>query len=198
MSAALLCLLVAPHVSGADRSAPGHRPGEVDGEAAPPSGTPRPEKLHWEGADGCSGASQPGTRDLLRYLEHWWPRGESWGIDSCRLPSLHSEGRAIDYHLDVRSKEDRRAGHAIARFFTAKDSDGVKWAMARRFGIQEIIFDCRVWGAERRHEGWRRYFRCDEAGANRTFQHKDHIHIGQSWQGATRKTTAWTGFRPAP
>ncbi len=66
--------------------------------------------------------------------------------------------------------------------------------MARRFGIQEIIFNCKVWGAERAQEGWRPYYRCGEPGANRTAKHKDHIHIGQNWGGATRKTTAWSGW----
>ena len=167
----------------------------MDGEELPtPSGSPRPDRLRWASAEGCSGGSQRGTRNLLRYLEHWWPRGESWGIYSCRLPSLHSEGRAIDFHLDVRNSRDRRAGHAISRFFRARDSAGVRWAMARRFGVQEIIFDCKVWGAERAREGWRPYFQCDNPGANRTAKHTDHIHIGQNWRGATRRTTAWTGW----
>ena len=192
----LVAVLAGSQVSSANQNAPGHHPASVDGETVPsPSGSPRPDKLRWASAEGCSGKAQRGARDVLRFLEHWWARGESWGIYDCRLPSLHSEGRAVDFHLDVKDRKDRRAGHAIRRFFAARDEDGVKWAMARRFGVQEIIFDCRVWGAERSREGWRRYFQCDEPGANRTLKHRDHIHIGLNWRGATRGTTAWTGFR---
>ena len=195
-AAAVLLMLAGPAI--ARHIAPGAQPAEVHGTTLPPpGGAPEPDRRRWSNADRCTGKSQRGTRELLRYLERWWPRGESWGLYDCRLPSLHSEGRAVDFHLDVRDKKDLRAGHAIRRFFTAKDTDGIRWAMARRFGIQEIIFDCRVWGSERAREGWRRYYRCDEPGANRTLKHKDHIHIGQNWRGATRRTTAWTGFHPA-
>ena len=195
MCLSLLLLLTAPVVARSDQVTPGLQPAEVNAGTNPPrQGSPGPDRLRWASADHCSGETQRGTRDLLRYLEHWWPRGESWGTYSCRLPSLHSEGRAVDYHLDVRSKRDRRAGFAISRFFRSRDSGGTKWAMARRFGIQEIIFNCRVWGSARAREGWRRYYLCDEAGANRTAMHKDHIHIGLNWRGARRRTTAWTGF----
>jgi hypothetical protein len=195
MAIALLLFLAAPVAANADHITPGYQPAEVNGKTVPPRwGTPGPDRLGGSSADHCSGKEQAGTRNLLRYLEYWWPRGESWGIYNCRLPSLHSEGRAVDFHLDVRSTRDRNAGYAISRFFRSKDSGGARWAMARRFEIQEIIFDCKIWTSARAREGWRRYSVCDQAGASRTAEHKDHIHIGQSWRGATRRTTAWTGF----
>lgn len=195
MAIALLLFLTAPVAASADHITPGYQPAEVSGKTVPPRwGTPGPDRLGGSSADHCSGKEQAGTRNLLRYLEYWWPRGESWGIYNCRLPSLHSEGRAVDFHLDVRSTRDRNAGYAISRFFRSKDSGGARWAMARRFGIQEIIFDCKIWTSARAREGWRRYSVCDQAGASRTAEHKDHIHIGQNWRGATRRTTAWTGF----
>lgn len=188
-------MLSAPVAASADRVEPGNHPSETDGEKIRPHwGVPAPDALRSTYAQRCSGHSQPGTRDLLNYVEHWWSRGESWGIYSCRLPSLHSEGRALDYHLDVRNKRDRKAGYAISRFLRSRDSAGNRWAMARRFGIQEIIFDCKVWGAAKARQGWRPYFQCDNPGANRTARHEDHIHLGQNWRGATRRTTAWSGY----
>ncbi len=125
-----LLLLLAPVAARADHMTPGYQPAEVNGKTIPPRwGTPGPDRLGGSGADHCSGKEQRGTRNLLRYLEYWWPRGESWGIYNCRLPSLHSEGRAVDYHLDVRSERDRKAGYAISRFFRSKDSGGARWAM---------------------------------------------------------------------
>lgn len=195
MGIALVVLLATPVAASADHITPGYQPGEVNGKTIPPRwGTPGPDRLGGSSADHCSGKAQRGTENLLRYLEYWWPRGESWGIYNCRLPSLHSEGRAVDYHLDVRNERDRKAGYAISRFFRSKDSGGARWAMARRFGTQEIIFDCKIWTSARAREGWRRYSVCDQAGASWTEKHKDHVHIGQSWRGATRRTTAWTGF----
>jgi hypothetical protein len=66
--------------------------------------------------------------------------------------------------------------------------------MARRFGIQELIYNCHIWTSTYAEQGWRRYSRCGEASATHTLKHKDHIHIGQSWQGARKRTSAYTGY----
>ena len=84
------------------------------------------------------------------------PRGQSWGIMRCeklvrRNYSLHAEGRALDWHLDARNPADRRAGERLIALLLAPDRAGNPHALARRMGVQEIIWDCRAWwsGAER-------------------------------------------------
>ena len=80
----------------------------------------------------------------------------SWGIMRCeRLSatsfSLHSEGRAIDWHLDARAAPTGARRERLIDRLLATDRAGNPHALARRMGIQEIIWNCRSWwsGAER-------------------------------------------------
>lgn len=121
--------------------------------------------------------------------------GASWGIYRCeRLDknsrSLHSEGRALDWHLDARHKRERRAANELIDLLLASDGDGNEHALARRMGVQELIFNCRAWfGGEAGMEG---YSVCRGRGnVDRTTAHRDHIHIGLNWAGAKARTSFW-------
>ena len=71
-------------------------------------------------------------------------RCEKWGKESA---SLHAENRAIDWHLDVRVPADRRAAERLIRLLLAPDAAGNPQALARRMGVEELIWDCGYWGA---------------------------------------------------
>ena len=140
-------------------------------------------------------------------LQDWLARnsaGESWGIMRCeRLSgknfSLHAEGRAIDWHLDARVPSARRAADRLIKRLLAADSEGNPHALARRMGVQEIIWNCRSWwsGSERMGP----YSLCvDRKGGKRkkvnvTLAHRDHVHIGLSKAGARKRTSFWTAGR---
>jgi len=140
-------------------------------------------------------------------LEAWLARnspGVSWGIMRCeRLSgrdfSLHSEGRAIDWHLDVRDPRDRRAADRLIKRLLAPDAEGNPHALARRMGVQEIIWNCRSWWSG--SDGMDRYSLCfDRKGRKRkkvnlTLAHRDHVHIGLSKDGARKRTSFWTSGR---
>src|SRR2546423_1678582 len=88
-------------------------------------------------------------------------RGVSWGILRCEKLSkhnysLHAEGRAVDWHLDVHSAADRNAADALIRLLLAPDRLGNAAALARRMGIQEIIWNCQSWWSG--GEGMEPYF----------------------------------------
>jgi len=140
-------------------------------------------------------------------LQDWLTRnslGESWGIVRCerlsrRNFSLHAEGRAIDWHLDARVPRDRRAADRLIKRLLATDAEGNPHALARRMGVQEIIWNCRSWwsGAE----AMDRYSLCfDRKGKKRkkvnvTLAHRDHVHIGLTKAGARKRTSFWTAGR---
>jgi len=195
--AALAATFAAPAL-GEQAVRPAFAPQQLDPTEKRHGGTPLPDELRWQSPDGCDRGrfrGRTGTRRLYEFIEHWWPWVENWGYGSRRCrDSLHDEGRAVDVHLDVRVRKDRRAAHEIKRFFLGKDSDGETWAMARRFGIQELIYNCHIWTSTYASSGWRRYSRCDDPGSSYTLKHKDHVHIGQSWHGARKKTSAYTGY----
>ena len=131
-------------------------------------------------------------------LETWLGRnvrGESWGIMRCERGSLHAEGRAVDWNLDAAVPADRRAARRLIALLLATDRAGNPHALARRMGVQELIWNCRSWwaGAER----MQRYSLCvDRRGrprkhVNRTLGHKDHVHIGLTRAGARKRTSFW-------
>jgi hypothetical protein len=157
------------------------------------------EDYRYDHAKRCRKRPSRGARALTRWLERH-ARGQFWGIMRCeklsrRNFSLHSEGRAIDWHLDVHKAADRRAANRLIRLLLAPDRAGNPHALARRMGIQELIWNCRSWwsGAERMG----RYSLCyDRRGRRRkrlsdTLAHRDHIHIGLNLSGARMRTSFW-------
>jgi hypothetical protein len=90
------------------------------------------------------------------------------GIYNCRSIvggkglSLHAEGRAVD----------------VAPASAAQGTQIAAWLLANveRFGLQEIIWNRKIWSALHPSSGWRGY-----SGSN---PHTDHLHIGQNWNGA--------------
>lgn len=131
-------------------------------------------------------------------------RGVTWGIMRCERISrknfsLHAEGRAIDWHLDARVPAERRAADRLIKRLLAADAEGNPHALARRMGVQEIIWNCKSWWSG--SEGMEPYSLCvDRKGRKRkkvnvTLAHRDHIHIGLSRAGARRRTSFWAARR---
>jgi hypothetical protein len=173
---------------------PGKQPALLDARALPiHGGEPSPEGLGYAPVrDRCLGKAQPGTLSLRRYIDHWF-RGHSLGIYVCRNVagtshlSTHAEGRALDWALNAAVPKQRREAHRIIHYFLRDDSLGKPRAMARRWGIELIIYDHRLWSVTHDREGWRP---CGDSCSD----HTDHLHIEQNWRGAKRKLSAWTGW----
>jgi hypothetical protein len=154
----------------------------------------------YDKAKTCRKHPTPGALALVNWLEKN-AKGTFWGIMRCERwgknsASLHAEGRAVDWHLDSRVPADRREAKRLIDLWLATDSEGNEHALARRMGIQEIIWNCHSWwsGAE----GMGKYSVCfTDSGKRRrhvnfTEAHKDHIHIGLNWAGARKRTSFWS------
>jgi hypothetical protein len=61
--------------------------------------------------------------------------------------SLHAEGRALEWRLDAARPLERREAERLIHLLLATDKYGNAHALARRMGIQELIFNCRAWFA---------------------------------------------------
>jgi hypothetical protein len=157
----------------------------------------------YDPATHCSRKPRPGMVVLQRWLEGN-VRGVSWGTYRCEKwgkheASLHAEGRAIDWHLDVTAAADRREAERLVRLLLAPDSAGNQQALARRMGVEEIIWDCGYWGAGMTQ--FENYSPCfNKHGARRrrvdpTVAHRNHIHIGLTKAGAARRTSFWSAGR---
>ena len=157
----------------------------------------------YDPATHCSRTPRPGMVALQRWLEAN-ARGVSWGTYRCekwgkRQASLHAEGRAIDWHLEATSAADRREAERLARLLLAPDSAGSPQALARRMGVEEMIWDCGYWGAGMtQFEDYRPCFNAHGVRRRRvdpTVAHRNHIHIGLTRAGAARRTSFWSAAR---
>lgn len=154
----------------------------------------------YDRATKCSARPRPGMTALVSWLTAhaagtFWGtyRCEKWGKGSA---SLHAEGRAVDWALDVDTPAQRRAAEKLIALLLAPDRLGQPQALARRMGVEEIIWDCSYWGAGMAQ--FRPYSPClSKRGkvrkhVNKTIAHRDHVHIGMTKAGAAKKTSFWT------
>jgi len=168
-----------------------------DGRVAPDCAGPKPVPTYgndpfayddagrWIGPEGCSGGFTKGAHALSRWLKNHYRFTRSIGGYACRpntadtsQMSLHGEGRALDWMVNASDAAQRRAVNRFTRKVSAEN-----FRLGRAMGIQELIFNRRIWTASRHAEGWRAY-----TGPN---AHTDHIHIGLNRAGASRRTSFW-------
>jgi hypothetical protein len=153
----------------------------------------------YDAATHCSSKTRPGVVKLQRWLEENI-RGVFWGSYRCEKwgkheASLHAENRAIDWHLDAAVPADRRAADELIDLLLATDSAGNEQALARRMGVEELIWDCEYWAAGMPE--FQPYRPCyGKRGKPRkhvdtTVAHRDHIHIGMTKAGAKAQTSFW-------
>ena len=158
------------------------------------------EDFVYDSATHCKNAKQPGTTKLAAWLDQN-TRGVFWGSYRCEKwgkhsASLHAENRAIDWHLDAFNTADRRAADKLFRLLLAPDRAGNPQALARRMGVEELIWDCGYWGVGMTE--FRKYSVCYKPSGrkrkhfDRTAAHQDHIHIGMTKAGAKARTSFWT------
>jgi hypothetical protein len=156
------------------------------------------ESYQYDNAVRCLKHPQNGTVAL----ENWMAKnagGSFWGIMRCEKwgkhsASLHAEGRALDWHFDVHSPSDKREAERVINLMLAPDKAGNMHALARRMGVQEIIWNCQGWFSG--DGGMRPYSVCyDKKGKRKkvddTTAHRDHVHFGLNWAGARMKTSFW-------
>jgi hypothetical protein len=154
------------------------------------------DPIEYDAATKCNGGKIPaGTKAMLAWLEKN-ADGVNWGEYRCEIwgkhsASLHSAGRAIDWH-----PSSMAAGHALVELLLAPDKQGNVAALARRMGVQGIIFNCKAWfGNWDGQMG--NYSYCYGKNGKRkknldpTQAHMNHVHIELNLLGAAKKTTFW-------
>lgn len=154
------------------------------------------DPIQYDDATHCNGGKiPPGTKAMLRWLEqnangvNWGEyRCEMWGKDSA---SIHSVGRAIDWHPTTMAD-----GYALVKLLLAPDSQGNVAALARRMGVQGLIFNCKSWFGSP-DATMTNYSYCYDSKGRRkknldpTLAHMNHVHIELNLRGAAMRTTFW-------
>ena len=158
-----------------------------------------PDEETYDPARRCDPTVKPGVVRFTRWLQRS-AAGAFWGSYRCERwgkgeASLHAENRAVDWQLDASNAGDKRAARNLIRLLLAPDRVGTPRALARRMGVEEIIWDCSYWAAGM--EQFKPYSPCfNKHGelrrrVNKTVAHRDHIHFGLSKAGAKARTTFW-------
>jgi len=158
------------------------------------------DPIEYDAARRCTPKEKPGVVAFTRWLQRnahgvFWGsyRCEKWGKGEA---SLHAENRAVDWHLDAYDKAEKAHAAALIALLLAPDTAGNPHALARRMGVQEIIWDCSYWGAGM--SDFKKYSPCFKKDGrpnkrvNKTVAHRDHIHFGLSKAGAKGRTTFWS------
>ncbi|MGL5864969.1 MAG: peptidoglycan-binding domain-containing protein [Dermatophilaceae bacterium] len=131
----------------------------------------------------CLTEAQPGVVAFAKLLNSTYG-ARQYGILR-RCAAEHGEGRALDWMIDATDPAQRAVADTITRWLSAPDAQGRPGAMARRFGINYVIWNRQQWRAYAPERGWSPY-----TGLS---PHTDHIHISFTWDGAYARTSWWTG-----
>ena len=175
------------------------QPAPIQGNPANALAATAPDPVEYDPARRCDPREKPGVVRLTRWLQRT-TRGVFWGSYRCERwgeheASLHAENRAIDWHLDAADPADRRTARALIRLLLAPDRAGTPQALARRMGVEEIIWDCSYWSAGMTQ--FSRYAACfgrdgtQRRRVGKTVAHRDHVHVGLSKRGADARTSFW-------
>jgi peptidoglycan hydrolase-like protein with peptidoglycan-binding domain len=131
----------------------------------------------------CLTKTQPGVLRFAKLLNATYGTHTYGTLRTCAAE--HGEGRALDWMLNANDPEQLAVGNALTRWLAAPDSQGRPGAMARRFGINYIIWNRQQWNAWTPDMAWKAYY-----GAS---PHTDHIHFSFNWDGALENTSWWSG-----
>ncbi|MGL5853478.1 MAG: peptidoglycan-binding domain-containing protein [Phycicoccus sp.] len=131
----------------------------------------------------CLTEAQPGAVAFARLLNSTYGT-RTYGILR-RCAAEHGEGRALDWMINAKDPKQLALADTLTRWLSAPDAQGRPGAMARRFGINYIIWNRKQWRAYAPERGWAPYFGVSP--------HTDHIHISFTWDGAYARTSWWTG-----
>ncbi len=158
------------------------------------------EAFRYDAATTCTpGKRRRGVEAFTAWLDRR-ALGVSWGSYRCERwgkgsASLHAEGRALDWHLDAGVRREAREARRLVLLLLAPDRHGEPQALARRMGVEEIIWDCGYWA-----QGMTAFSGLDDcfkpsgrrrAKVDRTQAHMDHVHFGFTRKGANGRTSFW-------
>ena len=131
----------------------------------------------------CLTENQPGAVAFAKLLNSTYG-SRTYGILR-HCAAEHGEGRALDWMINASNAEQLALANALTRWLAAPDAQGRPGAMARRFGINYIIWNRQIWKSWAPDKGWVAYYGVSP--------HTDHIHFSFNWDGAYKRTSWWSG-----
>ncbi len=180
----------------------------VPGEGLPPAAVPalaaaQPQGAYdtppeYEGQLVCDPTSKPGTQKLADLIKAAYGQDQTvWIPRACDIggQSEHKEGRALDWMTSVRDAQQRANAESFLNWLLGPDQYGVPYGNAMRLGVMYIGWNDRIWRGYDVGRGWTELKGCfskSESG-NDTTCHRNHIHISLTWDGASGRSSFWSG-----
>jgi len=163
--------------------------------ALPPTYDLQPE---YEGQAQCDPTPKPGTQALADLIKATYGSNQTvWIPRNCNVggQSEHKEGRAIDWMTDVRNPQGRANAETFLNWLLGPDEYGVAYGNAQRLGVMYIGWNDRIWRGYDVDRGWTELKGCFTRSTKSadTVCHRNHIHISLTWDGASGRTSFWTG-----
>lgn len=154
----------------------------------------RLDPVRYDGGGNCVRDEPRGSKALIHWMKANTSRRTAYGTIRCD-GGVHGTGRALDWMLDARDPKQKRLAMRVINTWLADDARGRPHALARRMGIQLIIYNCRWWQAG--DSGWQPYGACSgsKAGTDPTQGHIDHIHVELTKPAAALRTSYWAWVR---
>src|SRR6478609_4392733 len=102
----------------------------------------RMDPVTYDGGGDCVSKDPPGMKALIRWMKKNTKKNVPYGTIRCD-GGVHGTGRALDWMLDSRDKRSKAMAMTVINTWMADDKRGRDNALARRMGIQLIIYNCR-------------------------------------------------------
>jgi len=129
----------------------------------------------------CDPRNKPGVYAFAALMTARYRTGAQGVYRQCQGgTSEHYDSRALDWMLSVNNPTQKAIANSVTAWLSANSG-----AMARRFGINYIIWNRKIWGVYAPNRGWAAY--------TGSVPHTDHVHFSFSWDGAMKRTSWWTG-----
>ena len=100
----------------------------------------------------CLTENQPGAVAFAKLLNATYGSRTYGILRTCAAE--HGEGRALDWMINANNAEQLALANALTRWLAAPDAKGRPGAMAKRFGINYIIWNRQMWRAYDPGRGW--------------------------------------------
>jgi hypothetical protein len=144
----------------------------------------------------CDAGIKPGLQDFRSFIKNRYGLGNTIDfVVGCDLssPGGHDQGRAWDWGMDAGDAADVDKVNTVLGWLLATDDYGNRHALARRLGINFMIWNRRIiFLTPGGSKTWEPYS-CNGSASS---CHTNHVHFEMSWAGARRQTTWWTARQP--
>lgn len=154
----------------------------------------------YEPQNSCDPAPKPGAVRIARIITDTYGAGQrTWIPRGCDVgpTSEHKEGRAVDWMVSVRDRQERAQAEAFLAWLLGPDQSGQPGGHARQLGVMYIGWHDRIWRGYDPARGWQELKGCfaktDAKYDN--YCHRNHIHISLTRWGASGTDV---GTAPAP